>query len=271
MTISTWLLIPAIVLCFIAIWVLLPPFHLGLMLFVIGAPELSVWLLLASLSVCALTYRASSTAAGARAAFSLATMAALLYAYPLARSPFTIAAFDRAMDQGLGRDYLDQVPVATRAALRAHALSPLDFVRGLERVDVLVRRGIEFARPGDVPLTLDIYRPPTAGPHPVLVQVYGGAWQRGSPDLDRSFASWFAARGYLVVSIDYRHAPAARWPAQIQDVRSALGWILAHSQEYEADPRRIALLGRSAGAQLALVAAYQGGPSLVRAVVWASV
>src|SRR5438552_16487809 len=267
MTISTWLLIPAIVLCFIAIWVLLPPFHLGLMLFVIGAPELSVWLLLASLSVCALTYRASSTAAGARAAFSLATMAALLYAYPLARSPFTIAAFDRAMDQGLGRDYLDQVPVATRAALRAHALSPLDFARGLERVDVLVRRGIEFARPGDVPLTLDIYRPPTAGPHPVLVQVYGGAWQRGSPDLDRSFASWFAARGYLVVSIDYRHAPAARWPAQIQDVRSALGWILAHSQEYEADPRRIALLGRSAGAQLALVAAYQGGPSLVRAVV----
>src|SRR5438128_10420322 len=97
-TMTIWLLVAAIALCFIAIWIFLPPFHIGLMLFAIGAPELSVWLLLASLSVCALTYRASSTAPGARGAFSLAAIAALLYAYPLARTPLTIAAFDHAME-----------------------------------------------------------------------------------------------------------------------------------------------------------------------------
>ena len=263
----TWLLLPALTLCLIAIWIVLPPFHAGLLPFAVGAPEISPWLLLASLGVCAMTFNTSAVMPAARAAFALAIVAALLCAYPLVRSPFALAAFDRAMEEALGRDYLEQIPPATRAGLRTHALSPLDFVRGIARVDMLVRRGVEFARPDGVALTADVYRPPGAGPHPVLLQLYGGAWQRGAPDDNASFASWFASQGYVVVAIDYRHAPAATWPAQLQDVRTALGWILAHSAEYEADPSRIALVGRSAGAQLALVAAYQAGPQLVRGVV----
>jgi len=263
----TWMLVPAIALCLIAIWIVLPPFHAGLLPLAVGAPEISPWLLLASLGVGAMTFNAAAVTPAARAAFAFAVVAALLSAYPLARTPFTLAAFDRAMEQRLGRDYLQQIPAATSAGLRGHALSPLDFVRGIARVDVLVRRGVEFANPGGVALTADVYRPPGAGPHPVLLQVYGGAWQRGAPADNASFATWFAARGYLVVAIDYRHAPAATWPAQLQDVRTALGWVLAHSAEYEADPSRIALVGRSAGAQLALVAAYQSGAQLVRAVV----
>lgn len=264
---TTWLLVVAIALCLIAIWIFLPPFHAGLLPFAVGAPEISPWLLLLSLALCALTFKTAAVVPAARAAFGLAAAAALMFAYPLARSAITLVAFDRAMEQGLGRDYLDQIPAASKAVLRGHALSPIDFVRGIARVDGLVRRGVEFARPGGVPLTADIYRPQGAGPHPILLQLYGGAWQRGAPDDNASFASWFAARGYVVVAIDYRHAPGATWPAQIQDVRTALGWVLAHSGEYEADPSRIALIGRSAGAQLALVAAYESGMPLVRGVV----
>ena len=263
----TWLLIPAIALCLLAIWIVLPPFHAALLPFAVAAPEISPWLLLASLGLCAMTFNAAAVMPATRAAFAFAVVAALLSAYPLVRTPFALAAFDRAMEQGLGRDYLQQIPPAASAGLRAHTFSPLDFVCGIARLDMLVRRGVEFATPDGVPLTADMYRPPGAGPHPVLLQLYGGAWQRGAPGDNASFASWFAARGYLVVAIDYRHAPAATWPAQIQDVRTALGWVRAHSSEYEADPSRIALLGRSAGAQLALVAAYQSGAQLVRAVV----
>jgi acetyl esterase/lipase len=99
------------------------------------------------------------------------------------------------------------------------------------------------------------------------VQLYGGAWQGGSPEDNASFASWFASKGYVVVAADYRHAPEARWPAQIEDVRSALTWIAAHASEYEADPSRLGLIGRSAGAQLALVAGYQPGVVPVHAIV----
>ena len=259
------LLIPALVLCFVAIWIVLPPFHAGLVAFAVGAPELSVWFLLAALALCAVSFTTVNVASAARAAFALAVVAALLFAYPLARTPSTLARFDRTMSERLGPDYVDQIPDAT--TLRAHALSFRDFVFGLGRVDVLVRRGIEFARPAGVPLTVDVYRPAGAGPHPVLVQLYGGAWQRGSPADNPSFASWFAAKGYVVFAADYRHAPEATWPAQIEDVRSALDWIATHASEYEADTSRLALVGRSAGAQLALLAAYQAGASRVRAVV----
>ena len=259
------LLVPALVVFFVAIWIVVPPFHVGLVPFAIGAPELSIWFLLASLGVCALSF--TSTAASARAALTLGAAAVLVFAYPIVRAPFTLAAFDHAMEDGLGREYANRIPPATAASLREHALSPADFVLGITRADVLVRRGVEFAKPAGVPLTLDVYRPPSAGPHPVVIQLYGGAWQRGSPEDNASFATWLASKGYLVVAANYRHAPEAAWPAQIEDVRSALDWIRSHASEYEADTERIALLGRSAGAQLALVAAYQANAPSVRAVV----
>jgi acetyl esterase/lipase len=267
MTMMTWLLIPGIVLCFLALWIVLPPFHAGLLPLAVGAPELSPWLLLGSLGICALTFQAASVLQGARAAFSIAAIAAILSAYPLLRMPLALREFDRSMEDGLGSGYLDRIPPVTRAALRAHAVSLVDLARGIARVDILIRRGVKLGTPGDPPLTLDVYRPSSAGPHPVLLQLYGGAWQRGAPEDNGSFATWFASRGYVVLAVDYRHAPQATWPAQIQDIRSALDWMLAHADEYEIDPARVALIGRSAGAQLALVAAYQAGAPGVRAVV----
>ena len=65
----------------------------------------------------------------------------------------------------------------------------------------------------------------------------------------------------------HQHAPKWQWPAQIEDVRAALAWIRAHAGEYDGDAGRIALIGRSAGAQLALVAAYEAAAPAVSAVV----
>src|ERR1051325_8301537 len=259
------LLVPALVVFFVAVWIVLPPFHAGLVPFAVGAPELSVWFLLAALGVCALSLTASSSTQGARAALTLGAAAAVLFAYPLVRAPFTLAAFDGAMEEGLGRKDANQIPPAAAASLRGHALSPADVVLGIMSADVLVQRGVEFARPGGVPLTLDIYRPPSAGPHPVVIQLYGGAWQRGSPGDNGSFATWLASKGYLVAATDYRHAPDGTWPAQIEDVRAALDWIRLHASEFDGDAARVALLGRSAGGQLALVAAYQANATAVRA------
>ena len=114
-----------------------------------------------------------------------------------------------------------------------------------------------------VPLTLDIYRPTSPGSHPAIVEIYGGGWQRGAPADNVAFDSYLATHGYVVFAIDYRHSPQWRWPAQLSDVRAALEWIARHGTEYDADPSRLAVVGRSSGAQLAMVAAYaRGGPPI---------
>ncbi len=125
-----------------------------------------------------------------------------------------------------------------------------------------------FATPADVPLRLNVYRPSAAGTYPTLVVIYGGAWQGGSPNSQETFSRYMAAQGYTVVAIDYRHAPQYPFPAQIEDVRAALTYLKTHGAELGADLTRLALMGRSAGAQLAAIAAYQQPQIIpIRAVV----
>ena len=76
-------------------------------------------------------------------------------------------------------------------------------------------------------------------------------------DNDEQFSRYMAGRGYTVIAIDYRHAPNYRFPTQIEDVQTALNYINDHAAELECDRQKIALLGRSAGGHLALLAAYQ--------------
>ncbi|MEO7363821.1 MAG: alpha/beta hydrolase, partial [Gemmatimonadaceae bacterium] len=92
-------------------------------------------------------------------------------------------------------------------------------------------------------------------------------WQRGTAEDFAEFARFFAARGYVVFAIDYRHAPQFRFPQQLADVKTALVWVRRSAAKYNADTSRIALLGRSAGAHLAMMAGYDSTLSPVKAVV----
>ena len=123
------------------------------------------------------------------------------------------------------------------------------------------------AQPETLPLRILYYRPRGEGLHPGLIDIYGGAWQRGSPEDNQRFDRYMASQGYAVFAIDYRHAPAARFPAQIEDVRAAILFVHSHAIPYGADPNRLALSGRSSGGQLALLAAYEGGPVRIGAVI----
>jgi len=129
-------------------------------------------------------------------------------------------------------------------------------------------RGIPFASPEGVVLTLDVYKPSHADrPAPIVVQIYGGAWQRGSPSDNEWFSRYFASKGYVVVTVDYRHAPGWKWPAQADDIRSAMEWIHAHAPDLEGDSARIIVIGRSAGAQLAMTTAFRTPSKSIRGIV----
>ena len=261
----------ALVLVFLTSWIVLPAPNRLLLSLGVGAPELSAWLLLGCVAVGGLTLGVAGRGTLARATIVLAVVAAVLASAPLVRLPFAVRRFDATLRARLGDDFLRAVPSDRRARMRSTPVVFFDlFFDPFGHTDVgeaRVTRNIPFATPEGVHLALDVYRPVPSARHPTVVQIYGGAWQRGAPGDDARFATYLAAHGFVVFAVDYRHAPQWRWPAQIEDVRVALRWIRDHAGEYDADASRLALLGRSAGAHLAMLAAYEPGALPISAVV----
>lgn len=260
------LLAVAVILFALSAWTVLPPVTYPMLVLAVGAPEVAPWLIAFGVVIVALVWLRGRSPLSVPATF-FAAAAVSLAAVPLVQFPVTARHFDQAMRAGLGANYLMAIPAALRRNLRRNPLDPIQLFTGLRAGPCQVIRGVPFKVSDGVRLTVDIYRPPGSGTYPVVVQIYGGAWQRGVPGDNAAFASYLASRGYVVFAIDYRHAPRWQWPAQLEDVRTALGWIAEHGGQYGADANRLALIGRSAGAELAMVAAYAPGAPPIRAVV----
>lgn len=111
---------------------------------------------------------------------------------------------------------------------------------------------IVYGKGGNQELKLDLAMPvQPKGTFPALVCIHGGGWVRGSRQQMHSTVQALAQRGYVAVTIDYRLAPASRFPAQIEDCKAAVRWLRANAKKYQIDPNRIGALGFSAGAHLA--------------------
>ncbi len=102
---------------------------------------------------------------------------------------------------------------------------------------------------------------------PIVIDIHGGSWQVGGVENDATLARIIAAQQVAVFAIDYRKAPAHRFPAQLDDVRAAITWIHDNAAKYGADPSRIALVGRSAGGHLAMLAGYTSRTVPIRSIV----
>ena len=103
-----------------------------------------------------------------------------------------------------------------------------------------------------------------AGPlRPAVVVIHGGAWTHGNRGLFPDWNRWLNGLGYEVFDVEYRMPPPARWLDEIGDVKSALGWLATHAADYHVDPARISVMGASAGANLAMLAAYSAGDTLL--------
>lgn len=252
---------------FLSLWIVVPAPVLFLYPLAVGAPEVSPWL--ASLNAIALllgVFRVHeswlySIPLGCSAIALLLSLLPLLQVNP---ANTRIAA---EMERVLGTDYLAAVPHAVEDRFRPQPFVLGDVFRGIAIAEVRIDRGVVFANPDGVELYLNVYRPMQSGKYPALVVLYSGAWQSGSPDRKEEFSRYMASQGYCVVAIDYRHAPEYHFPAQLEDVQTALSYIHTHADSWEIDRDRIALLGRSAGAHLAMLYAYRSHRVRVQAVV----
>jgi len=118
---------------------------------------------------------------------------------------------------------------------------------------------------GDIPIR--VYTPNGRGPFPLLVYFHGGGWVVGSIEtVDASCRSLTNLANCITVSVDYRLAPEHKFPAAPDDCYAATTWTALNAASIHGDPRRIAIGGESAGANLAaavaLMAQERGTPSI---------
>ncbi|MDQ2859369.1 MAG: alpha/beta hydrolase [Pseudomonadota bacterium] len=148
--------------------------------------------------------------------------------------------------------------VGVFAAILA-ACSPLTVYNALGPRDPTARQAHDIAY-GSMPRQkLDIYAPlQTGGAAPVLVFFHGGTWNSGRRQDYAFIGQALASRGFVTVIPDYRLVPEVRYPTFLQDGAAAVRWARDHAAEYGGDPRRIVLVGHSAGAYNAMMLALDG-------------
>ncbi|WP_228041230.1 alpha/beta hydrolase fold domain-containing protein [Nodosilinea sp. LEGE 07088] len=259
--------IGSILLLGLSIWAIAPAPTRWLLTFAVGAPEISPWLIVGNLVFLSLGLLALSHSWMGWVTVTVSCLALILSASPLSQFQAANQVAQQTFVQVIGADYPAIAGSRLQTKGRSQPFVLADSFRGIATAPVRETPDIPFAQPDGVPLTLTLYQPAQSGTYPGIVMIYGGSWQTGSPAANAQFARYMANQGYVVWAISYRHAPAYQFPAQLEDVQTALEFLKDHAKAYETDAERIALLGRSAGAQLALLAAYQPGPLSIRAVV----
>ena len=150
---------------------------------------------------------------------------------------------------------------------------PLDIRTRYNGVPVAAIDGVWRIEDIDIPsdggrLRLRVYSPDDTPNAPVLLAFHGGGWVVG--DLlwmESQCRNLAKAVGCKVISVEYRLAPEARFPAPAEDAYTALVYVASHAQELGIDPDRVAAYGQSAGANLvaalALMTRDRGGPPLL--------
>lgn len=117
---------------------------------------------------------------------------------------------------------------------------------------VQTEKDLIFYRDADRALLLDIFYPKKRkGNSPAVLLIFGGGWRSGDKSQNHAIAIRLAEMGYVAVSAEYRLSPEAAYPAAVIDLKNALRWMRANSKKYQIATDKIAVLGCSAGAQLA--------------------
>lgn len=206
-------------------------------------------------------------------------LAGCLYGTTAVRALSTAASLRKDFEAGWGR-----VTAPFGVLRRSTPLSIADMFIGIE-TPAPVFKTFVYKNRGDLDLKLDFYpsrtlsrkgdadtaikgsRSANVALAPCVVVLHGGGWDGGARSQLSDLNGFLAAEGYAVATLQYRLAPKHQYPAPVEDVREAMAWLRAHADELAIDTARFVLLGRSAGGQIALQAAYTLNDPSIKGVI----
>jgi acetyl esterase/lipase len=186
-----------------------------------------------------------------------ATRFGLLGAAVAVRHIGKIAAQHGALDRAFGPDWRSRISPELQSRMLPKRWTPLrqDPPQVPWQQDVVFGTHVET----DDPLLADVWRPPQDVPPTGLgvVFLHGSGWLYADKDFGtRYFFRHLAGQGHVIMDVAYTLAPKAGLYAMLADVKRAIVWMKDNGAEHSVDPERIVLMGGSAGAHLALLAAY---------------
>ncbi|MDB4921931.1 alpha/beta hydrolase [Mucilaginibacter sp.] len=226
------------------------------LLCIFKAPEYHLWLLAIVVTEFPLLFigvTALLTASGfwvqryqlAGTILGLATLG--IFLSPIFRAYWVSKNIKQDMIYSLGGIYTDSSPVIS------YGLSIEDLFKRTKDIPYQTLTYVKYA---DTSMSLDLYPSQIAGNKPCIIVVHGGSWAGGDSRQLPELNGYLAAKGYNVASINYRLAPKYQTPAPVKDVEAAMAYLKKHADELHIDTNNFVLLGRSAGAQIALLGAY---------------
>lgn len=137
----------------------------------------------------------------------------------------------------------------------------IKIVPEFKMASVAERRNISYCKVGERSLLLDAFYPKAKSKkgRPAIMIIHGGGWRTGSRTQHYPLAQKLASLGYVCFTPEYRLSTEALYPAAVHDLKSALRWMKANAKQYCIDTSKIAVMGFSAGGELAAFMGTTGG------------
>ncbi len=235
-------LILSLIVFFAAIWIIIPAPAYNIWLFSVAASEWSLWLGAIALPAIFLSLCVPIFGDGKLWIASLiVSFAALVISlYPL------LSVLSLANEQNVSLSIGEYF-----SGLKSGEVSAGDFTT--HTFAIIDGKNLQF----------DVYAPKAENENngAAIIVVHGGSWNGGSRNDFPQWNKWLVVNGFTVFDIDYRLTPQPNYLSAAGDVKCAVLWIKEHAKGFNISPNRIALFGRSAGAHLALLAAYSANDS----------
>lgn len=136
----------------------------------------------------------------------------------------------------------------------------IELVKEQPSSNVVEKRNLTYADAGNRPLKIDAFLPKRkVGKSAAILIVHGGGWRSGDRSQHIPLAQQLAERGFACFTVEYRLSTEEFYPAAVHDLKAAVRWLKANGKKFNIDTAKVAILGFSAGGQLAALVGLTEG------------